>query len=816
MINVSSEFLQKLYNDERDYKERIEITLKDGTELELTNPDIWQGSFAFEDAVGSDGTFTAVGSAIVNSFKFSINNIYENFSEYDFTDAEITAHVGLQVGNSVEELDKGVFTVQDAVYNGSIISITAYDNMSKFDRPYSESNLVYPTTALAIVQDACLVCGVTLAANSANFPNYNFPISEKPSGESTTFREVISWVATIACCFARCNTEGKLEFKWFDKQALDDNEFLDGGIFDGGTGNYIKPSMRTGDKFQDNGLTVEYTHDGWWHVYGEREDNSAIRFDLYEDVLDETSGSYTFRLETKGFTASQEPKIGYLCYPQEGQLVSWNSSASPYTTNVYSLPILGLAFWQRTGSALPAYDGFVRFSVTETSQESYQTGDTADGGVFNPWETGYVYDSNLHDHGRIHILSSLYSSNIAVDDVVITQVAADIKVKSESSSNDLRHVTYGEDGYAICISNNDFITESNWETILGYIGDEIIGLRFRKVNLSHASNPSIEAGDIAYVYDRKGNRYQILITRTNFTVGSSQTTVCGADTPARNSAARFSEATKSYVELRKQIKVVDNPYAKALADLADAMQQPGGMYVTEVVQPDQSIITYQHNMPSLAESDKQIAITDIGMTFTSNGTDPNPTWYGSTVDGQVVASILNAAGVNAEWIRTGQLIVLDMNGNETFFADYATGEVRINATRFNVVVGSENKSIEDIANEEASQVADTLRTELNQSIESVDIIATKTSGDLDELKMHYRFDAEGETIGKSDSDKSIRLANDGINMMVNDEPVTRWNQDEMYTPVKVMVPVGGSLQLGDFVFQPRTNGNMSLFYVGED
>lgn len=1213
MINVSSEFLQKLYNDERDYKERIEITLKDGTELELTNPDIWQGSFAFEDAVGSDGTFTAVGSAIVNSFKFSINNIYENFSEYDFTDAVITAHVGLQVGNTIEELDKGAFTVQDAVYNGSIISITAYDNMSKFDRPYSESNLVYPTTALAIVQDACLVCGVTLAANSANFPNYNFPISEKPSGESTTFREVISWVATIACCFARCNTEGKLEFKWFDKQALDDNEFLDGGIFDGGTGNYVKPSMRTGDKFQDNGLTVEYTHDGWWHVYGTREDNSAIRFDLYEDVLDETSGSYTFRLETKGFTASQEPKIGYLCYPQEGQLVSWSSSVSPYTTNVYSLPILGLAFWQRTGSALPAYDGFVRFSVAKTIQEPYQSGDTADGGIFNPWETGYEYDSNLHDHGRIHILSSLYSSNIAVDDVVITQVAADIKVKSESSSNDLRHVTYGEDGYAICISNNDFITESNWETILGYIGDEIIGLRFRKVNLSHASNPSIEAGDIAYVYDRKGNRYQILITRTNFTVGSSQTTVCGADTPARNSAARFSEATKSYVELRKQIKVVDNPYAKALADLADAMQQPGGMYVTEVVQPDQSIITYQHNMPLLAESDKQIAITDIGMTFTSNGTDPNPTWYGSTVDGQVVASILNAAGVNAEWIRTGQLVVLDPSGNETFFADYATGIVRINATQFKVIVDNQSKTVQQITDdaingieignrnlirgtsedtnqydkwaflrsavwkdgiirltpdtsgsyarriidylpygeyknqeyvlsfdgklvnpssyddtetnlitgttgttvktselngteyhilssfyyfteegqtaltdntedfvtisfdyqligaepaygkevfiyaqinfaqgnapyiyvkpnesghavctfkltdaqasyvstyrlrfrlrhtvegavmrithpkvvigteetpwvpspgeasydsitmpndvavylglitpernnkatnfltaseyfsrkyidlvqdynwhrysvvftvpddfnmgdssvlvdsnflqcqfalsgsdsaidirniklakgnkstdyseapedlvegtvihygspdsitptdytlnegdylidestgqtyrwdadseqwllvtdyqESINEATDTLRTEINQTIDGVEIIVEQTSGDLNELKMHYRFDAEGETIGKSDSDKSIRLANDGINMMVDDEPVTRWNQDEMYTPVKVMVPVGGSLQLGDFVFQPRTNGNMSLFYVGED
>lgn len=377
-------------------------------------------------------------------------------------------------------------------------------------------------------------------------------------------------------------------------------------------------------------------------------------------------------------------------------------------------------------------------------------------------------------------------------------------------------MTYGEEGYAICISNNDFITESNWEAILGYIGDEIIGLRFRKVNLSHASNPSIEAGDIAYVYDRKGNRYQILITRTNFTVGSSQTTVCGADTPARNSATRFTEATKSYVELRKQIREQKTTFEEALEDLSERIDNAGGLYETQVQQAGGGVIIYLHNQPELAESDIRIMISDVGVTVTANGTDPNPTWYGLTVDGELIASILNAAGVNADWIRTGQLIVLDMNGNETFFADYATGEVRINATRFNVIVGSENKSIEDIANEEASQVADTLRTELNQTIESVDIIATKTSDDLDELKMHYRFDAEGETIGKSDSNKSIRLANDGINMMVDEESVTRWNQDEMYTPRKIMVPVGGSLQLGDFLFQPRTNGNMSLFYVGDE
>ena len=831
MITVSNEYRRLIHDDKRKFIVTVEMRLADGTQLTIGNDKIMSDGIQFDDAVGEDNSFSAVGSAIINTFTLVLNNIYDDFSEYDFTDAKITKILlGLELSDgTIETLkkayvndslsqDREIYTVDEPSYNGATITLTCLDNMSKFDRPYSETNLIYPTRLDNIIIDACQKCGVTLAANSITFPNYNFEVTERPAQATTSFREVISWVATIAGCFARCNTSGELELKWFDTDTLEQDTGTDGGIFDGGVENFVKPSMRIGDKFQSNGLTVEYISNGWWHVYGEREDNSAIRFDLYEDVLDETSGSYTFRLETKSFTTSQEPKIGYLCYPQEGQLVSWSSSASPYTTNVYSLPILGLAFWQRTGSALPAYDGFVRFSVAKTIQEPYQSGDTADGGIFSPWNIGDVIDGgNLADNTILNIYG-LYSQDIGTDDVVITKVSARIRSNDTpaderiTSADGIISYSTGTDGYEILVENNQFITASNIITVVNYLGDQLIGLRFRKLNVSHLSDPTIEAGDIARVWDRKSNRYPILVTRTSFSIGGSQTTVCGASTPLRNSAGRFSEVTKSYVDLRKQIQEVKNPYAKALSDLAEAMQQPGGMYETKITQPDGSVITFKHNMPDLAQSDKQIAITDVGMTFTTNGTDEHPTWYGHTVDGRIVASVLDAAGINAEWIRTGQLIVLDTNGNETFFADYVTGEVRINATHFNVMVGSEAKSIEDIA----SEATGALRTEINQTLTEVEVTVSQTSEDFDELKMHYRFDAEGETIGKSDSDKSIRLANDGIDMMVNEESVTKWNQNEMYTPVKVMVPVGGSLQLGDFVFQPRTNGNMSLFYVGED
>lgn len=86
---------------------------------------------------------------------------------------------------------------------------------------------------------------------------------------------------------------------------------------------------------------------------------------------------------------------------------------------------------------------------------------------------------------------------------------------------------------------------------------------------------------------------------------------------------------------------------------------------------------------------------------------------------------------------------------------------------------------------------------------------------LTEFGMHYKFTETGEIIGHDGSNKSIRLSNDGIHMMVEEEAVVVITQNEMYAPRKVAIPLSGSLQMGNFLFQPRSSGNMSLFWVGE-
>lgn len=109
----------------------------------------------------------------------------------------------------------------------------------------------------------------------------------------------------------------------------------------------------------------------------------------------------------------------------------------------------------------------------------------------------------------------------------------------------------------------------------------------------------------------------------------------------------------------------------------------------------------------------------------------------------------------------------------------------------------------------------TLQTTITQTAENLELEIQGVNEEYDELRMHYRFDIDGETIGKSNSPKKLKLSNDGIDMIVNEESITHWNQDEMYAPRKVNIPLGGSLQLGNFIFQPRSSGNMSVLWIGD-
>lgn len=73
-------------------------------------------------------------------------------------------------------------------------------------------------------------------------------------------------------------------------------------------------------------------------------------------------------------------------------------------------------------------------------------------------------------------------------------------------------------------------------------------------------------------------------------------------------------------------------------------------------------------------------------------------------------------------------------------------------------------------------------------------------------------------VGKKGEDNrtSVRITNDGIYLCYDNTAVSSWDQNEQLSPKALRVPVGGKLTIGSILFQPRSSGNMSLLWVGDN
>lgn len=196
---------------------KVKIKLKSGKELVLTQSDLWEGGFSMDDATSGSGSFD-IGQVITNRLKLNLDDSEEQYSVYDFLDAEATAWRGgiLQDGTT-ELLQCGSFLVQEQSNPDSSVDLTCLDNMCRTEIPYSEVSTVYPATIQVIVQDICNRCGITLATTQID--NGGYVVSERPNDEALTCRDVLHYAAQISGSFARCDALGRMELRWYNEKA---------------------------------------------------------------------------------------------------------------------------------------------------------------------------------------------------------------------------------------------------------------------------------------------------------------------------------------------------------------------------------------------------------------------------------------------------------------------------------------------------------------------------------------------------------------------------------------------------------------------
>lgn len=218
MIKTTAAYKEAIKKN-RIFHHEVNINFADQTSMTVGDVDLF--AFQLLDATSNTGSFD-IGSAIAQQLLLKLNNVDGKFDNHDFSDAVITAKIGLELSdNSIEWLNKGIFTAEPGTVSGDTISVNAFDNMVKFDADYSQSKLVYPATLGAVVRDACSCCGVTLAPDTANFNKSNYVVQNRPNDSALTFRQVLQFVGQISCTFFKINTEGKLSAKWYDTDTLE-------------------------------------------------------------------------------------------------------------------------------------------------------------------------------------------------------------------------------------------------------------------------------------------------------------------------------------------------------------------------------------------------------------------------------------------------------------------------------------------------------------------------------------------------------------------------------------------------------------------
>lgn len=447
-------------------------------------------------------------------------------------------------------------------------------------------------------------------------------------------------------------------------------------------------------KMQIDTSTVEAIDKGVYTITTPEQYGETLNFTALDDMY-KVNATYTSKLVLPQTIISLvRDACETLDIPFGGTMQHGNLIISEIPENMTFRQLFGWAAMLETANARLDNKGYLHFIKWDFSnvQEDYSAVVDADGNV--TFKGGASIDSEsfisptgnwtIDSDGFLTLIESVAdtseklkdfftSPTVSSDDIVITG----IKLKNRENE-----AMYGSTGYVLELEN-DLVADSDLDTVAAQIGDSIIGAKFRNMSGELAYNPLIEFGDMAYTYDRKWNRYITPLTDVSCFVNGKTTVKTQADDPIRGQSKFQSESTKAIVEARRLVKKEQSAREKAVKKLEETLKNSSGLYETSVTQEDGSTITYLHDKPTLAESKNVIKFTAEAIGVSNDGGKTYP--YGFFLTGDLIAKILYAHGINADYIDTGALTVRDSDGNIIFQVDMDTKKVIISGD--NVVIG---------------------------------------------------------------------------------------------------------------------------------
>ena len=211
MYSVSADYIAKL-------KEEVQERNLSGTigTKSFTKDDVLKGSFSIVGKCAPKNNFVFGSVEITTLTMTFFKSFSDEIPRTSYRGLQVAPVVSLKVGENWESVPCGIFTIDEAVWNEVGVTITAYDNMAKFDKAITLSSTYgkgYDLLALA-----CTACGVTLGNTQAEIeamPNGDQQFGIFSENDMETWRDLIYWTAQTLGGFATCDRQGRLVIRQY-------------------------------------------------------------------------------------------------------------------------------------------------------------------------------------------------------------------------------------------------------------------------------------------------------------------------------------------------------------------------------------------------------------------------------------------------------------------------------------------------------------------------------------------------------------------------------------------------------------------------
>jgi hypothetical protein len=358
----------------------------------------------------------------------------------------------------------------------------------------------------------------------------------------------------------------------------------------------------------------------------------------------------------------------------------------------------------------------------------------------------FDYSTNIHDIESYDSLTS-DTNDVQVTGVQMTKTVTKTTTDEDGNENeeDVEElVKYGSDGYVLEIENP--LVAGHEETLVSWIYERFKDVTFRGFTMDYISYPIAEFGDKIKITDWKGKSFYSVLTDVNFVFFGYTTLQNSAESPMRNQSNYTSSDQKAIIKSKEFAEREKSNRQNALGKMQEALKNSNGMYSTQEVLLDGSTIYYLHDKPTMKESKNVIKLTAEVIGFSIDGGKTYP--YGFTITGEMVARLLYAEGINADYIITGALTVKDKSGNIIFYADMETGTVKISGD--NVTIGGKSapEAISD-AVKESKNYADGKVSDFAETVtKSVADLQNQIDGQIETF--YYDYEPKLNNIPASD------------------------------------------------------------------